>query len=45
MMEKYFPKMTNMQNIKEDVTTVDEAFNKFFPDFEAITRALVLRTS
>lgn len=40
MMDKYFPGLTEKQNIKEDVSAVDEAFNNFFPDIEAIVNAI-----
>lgn len=40
MMGRYFPELENRQSMKEDVTAVDEAFNKFFPDFEAIAVAI-----
>lgn len=40
MMSKYFPGLTNMQDIKENAAVVDEAFSKFSPDFEAITKAI-----
>ena len=40
MMDKYFTGLKDMQMIKEDVGAVDKAFNAFFPDFEAITRAI-----
>ncbi len=39
-MEQYFPGLKKMQNIKEDVSIVDTAFEKFFPDMEAIARAI-----
>ena len=34
--EKYFADLVKTQNIKEDVEVVDEAFNEFFPDLEAV---------
>ena len=40
MMDKYFTGLKDMQNIKENVEVVDKAFNAFFPDFEAITKAI-----
>lgn len=40
MMEKYFPGAEKAPKIREDVAVVDEAFDKFFPDFEAIVAAI-----
>lgn len=40
MMNKYFPGLTKMQDIKEDIAVVDDAFIKFFPDFEAVAKAV-----
>ena len=38
--EKYFPGIRRMQQIKEDIATVDSAFNQLFPDIDAITKAI-----
>ncbi|MCX6787251.1 MAG: hypothetical protein NTY93_01860 [Candidatus Kaiserbacteria bacterium] len=40
LMERYFPELEKMQNIKEDVSMVDQAFEKFFPDMEAIAKSI-----
>lgn len=37
---KYFSEMRKMQNITEDITMVDSAFDNFFPDVDAIARRL-----
>jgi hypothetical protein len=38
IMEKCFPDLKKTQYIKEDVSTVDRAFKKNFPDMESIAR-------
>lgn len=40
LVERYFPGLKKMQPIKEDVSMVDQAFEKFFPDIEAIAREI-----
>jgi len=40
IMERYFPELTKMQAIKEDVSMVNRAFEKHFPDIEAIAQAV-----
>ena len=40
LVEKYFPGLRKMQMTKEDVSAVDGAFEKMFPDVEAITHAI-----
>lgn len=37
---KYFPDRRKAQQIKEDVSKVDEAFNQFFPDIELIIKEI-----
>ena len=38
--EKYFPGLTPIQHIGEDTTVIDNAFEKHFPDIEAIAREI-----
>ncbi|MFH1236401.1 MAG: hypothetical protein V1685_05730 [Parcubacteria group bacterium] len=38
--EHYFPGLKKMQNIKDDVGVVDQAFEKHFPDMEAIAQSI-----
>lgn len=40
LLEHYFPGLKTMQKIKEDISVVDQAFEKSFPDIEAIARAI-----
>jgi hypothetical protein len=40
LMEHYFPGLKTSQNIKEDVSKVDQAFKNFFPNMEAVTQAI-----
>lgn len=40
LMEHYFPRLKKMQNIKENVSIVDQAFEKFFPNMEAIAQLI-----
>ena len=37
---EYFPTVRHPQNIKIDVTTVDKAFSKHFPNIENVARAI-----
>jgi hypothetical protein len=38
--ERNFPGVRNLQNIKEDTSIVDEAFNSFFPNIDALVKAV-----
>ncbi|MCX6790438.1 MAG: hypothetical protein NTV60_02830 [Candidatus Kaiserbacteria bacterium] len=40
LMERYFPGLKKTQTIKEDVSIVDRAFEKFFPNMDAITQSI-----
>lgn len=37
---KYFPELSKLQNIAEDISMVDAAFKKYFPDIEVIIREI-----
>lgn len=39
-MTRYFPGLKDMQVEREDVSMVDQAFEKYFPDMEAVARAV-----
>lgn len=38
--ERYFPGLKQIQVEREDVSVVDQAFEKYFPDMEAVARAV-----
>lgn len=40
LMEHYFPGLKEMQNINEDVSVVDQAFEKSFPNMQAIAQSI-----
>lgn len=40
LMEHYFPGLKKMQNIKEDISMADQAFEKFFPDLEMVAQSI-----
>lgn len=40
LLEHYFPGLKKMQNITEDVSIVDQAFGKFFPNMETMVKAI-----
>lgn len=40
LLEHYFPGLKTMQKIKEDVSVVDHAFEKFFPDMSAVAQSI-----
>lgn len=40
LMERYFPGLKEMQNIKEDISVVDQAFENLFPDIRAIAQSI-----
>lgn len=40
LLEHYFPGLKKMQQIKEDISMVDQAFEKSFSDMEAIAHAI-----
>lgn len=40
LMERYFPGLKKMQNIKEDVSAVDKAFEKFYPNMEEVIQSI-----
>ncbi|MFA5942100.1 MAG: hypothetical protein WC798_00290 [Candidatus Paceibacterota bacterium] len=40
LLERYFPGLTKMQIMREDISMVDPAFEKFFPNMEAVAKAI-----
>ncbi|MFH1473094.1 MAG: hypothetical protein ABIF06_01625 [bacterium] len=40
MVDKLFPNIKKMQNIKEDISIVDDAFGKFFPNLDKVTELI-----
>lgn len=40
LMERYFPGLKKMQATREDVSMVDHAFEKFFPNMSAIAQSI-----
>ncbi len=40
IVDRYFPDLRKMQKIEEDVSGIDEAFQRHFPDIEAVVRAV-----
>jgi len=41
ILERYFSGLKKRQNTREDISSVDEAFQKYFPDMEAVAKSLV----
>ncbi len=40
LMERYFPGIKKPQDIKEDVSVVDQAFEKYFPNIEQVAQSI-----
>lgn len=40
ILERYFSGLKNMQNTREDISMVDQAFEKLFPDMEAVAKSI-----
>ena len=40
VVERYFPGLRKMQDIAEDVSIVDRAFEKYFPNMEEVVRSI-----